>query len=140
MRVFTSLYVNSGLSYYTTEVPYMAGLSNALCALKGRAVACPSFFSSKFSKNSKLIKFVVAAFGALAVTHPALASSSADLFSSQSTTVSNTFGHGSSIEKWIYYAEIIIALAVYIKARNPLVFVGIAMVMIFTRVAFGIAG
>ena len=118
----------------------MAGLSNALSALKGRAVACPSFFSSKFSKNSKLIKFVVAAFGALAVTHPALASSSADLFSSQSTTVSNTFGHGSSIEKWIYYAEIIIALAVYIKARNPLVFVGIAMVMIFTRVAFGIAG
>ena len=118
----------------------MAGLSNALSALKGRAVACPSFFSSIFRKNSTLFKIVVAAAGAAAVIHPALASSSADLFSSQATTVTNTFGHGSSIEKWFYYGEIIIALAVYIKARNPLVFVGIAMVMIFTRVAFGIAG
>jgi hypothetical protein len=41
--------------------------------------------------------------------------------------------------KWFYIAEIIMGLFIYIKARSPLVFVGIVMAIIFTRVAFGIA-
>ena len=66
-------------------------------------------------------------------------SSGTDLLSSQNTTVNSTFGSGSSLIKWFYIAEIIMGLFIYIKARSPLVFVGIVMAIIFTRVAFGIA-
>ena len=63
-----------------------------------------------------------------------------DLFSGQQETVSKTFGASSSVTKWFYIGEVFLGLATYMKTRNPLVFVGIAMVMIFTKVAFGIIG
>ena len=45
----------------------------------------------------------------------------------------------TSIVKWFYIAEIIMGLFIYIKVRSPMVFVGIVMCIIFTRVAFSIA-
>jgi type IV conjugative transfer system pilin TraA len=68
------------------------------------------------------------------------ADDSGDLLSSQQTTVNNTFGHGSTLEKWFYFAEIIISLFTYFKVRTPMVFMGLIMVIIFTRIGFGIAG
>ncbi|EBD1309267.1 type IV conjugative transfer system pilin TraA [Atlantibacter hermannii] len=111
---------------------------NALQAGKGWAVA--SLFR-KARKNLKLNKW--AKYGGLALisfmfAHPVLAAGT-DLLSSQNTTVNSTFGSGSSLVKWFYIAEIIMGLFIYIKTRSPLVFVGIVMAIIFTRVAFGIA-
>lgn len=68
------------------------------------------------------------------------ADDSGDLLSSQQTTVNNTFGHGSTLEKWFYFAEIIISLFAYFRVRTPMVFMGLIIVIIFTRIGFGIAG
>lgn len=111
---------------------------NALNVTKGWAVA--SLFRQarenhqlkKFIRNGGLVLI------SLMVAHPVLASGT-DLLASQQTTVNSTFGSGSSIIKWFYIAEIIMGLFIYIKARSPLVFVGIVACIIFTRVAFSIA-
>lgn len=92
-------------------------------------------------KNLKEALKTAAAFGGVlalmaAMMHPAFAT---DLLSSQDSTVTGTFGHGSSLERYFYYAEIIMALFGYIKSRSPLIFVGLVMVIIFTRIGFGIA-
>jgi type IV conjugative transfer system pilin TraA len=62
-----------------------------------------------------------------------------DLLSTQNSTVTSTFGSGSSLVKWIYISEIIMGLFIYIKSRSPLVFVGIVICIIFTRIGFAIA-
>lgn len=116
----------------------MSTKGNALNVMKGWAVA--SLFRKarenrqikKFIKNGGLVLI------SLMVTHPVLASGT-DLLASQQTTVSSTFGSGSSIIKWFYIAEIIIALFTYIKVRSPLVFLGLVICIIFTRIAFSIA-
>jgi len=111
---------------------------SALNVGKGWAVA--SLFRK--ARENRKAKFYLKSAGAfliaLMVTHPAFASGT-DLLSSQNTTVNSTFGSGSSLVKWFYLAEIIMGLFIYIKARSPLVFVGIVMAIIFTRVAFSIA-
>jgi len=72
-------------------------------------------------------------------TQLARAGGGTDLLASQQATVSSTFGSGSSIVKWFYIGEIIIALFSYIKMRSPLVFLGLVICIIFTRIGFGIA-
>jgi type IV conjugative transfer system pilin TraA len=86
----------------------------------------------KFIKNGGLILI------SLMVAHPVLAAGT-DLLASQQTTVDSTFGSDSSLIKWFYIAEILMGLFIYIKARSPLVFIGIVACIIFTRVAFSIA-
>lgn len=116
----------------------MSTQDNALNVGKGWAVA--SLFRKarenrqvkKFIKNGGLILI------SLMVTHPAL-SAGTDLLASQQTTVSSTFGSDSSLIKWFYIAEIVMGLFIYIKARSPLVFIGIVACIIFTRIAFSIA-
>ena len=111
---------------------------SALNVGKGWAVA--SLFRK--ARENRQAKFYLKSAGAfliaLIATHPAFASGT-DLLSSQNATVNSTFGSGSSLVKWFYIAEIIMGLFIYIKARSPLVFVGIVMAIIFTRVACGIA-
>jgi type IV conjugative transfer system pilin TraA len=110
---------------------------SALNVGKGWAVA--SLFRK--ARENRQMKFYLKSAGAfliaLMVTHPAFASGTDLLLTA--TTVNSTFGSGSSLIKWFYIAEIIMGLFIYIKARSPLVFVGIVMAIIFTRVAFGIA-
>lgn len=116
----------------------MVNAGNALSTRKGWAVA--SLFRKNRS-NIQMKKFIQAG-GlialALLVTHPAFATGT-DLLSSQNTTVNSTFGSGSSLVKWFYISEIIIALFTFIKVRSPLVFVGLVICIIFTRVGFSIA-
>ena len=123
---------------FTSEKTNMLTKGSALNVGKGWAVA--SLFRK--ARENRQAKFYLKSAGAfliaLMVTHPAFASGT-DLLSSQNATVNSTFGSGSSLVKWFYIAEIIMGLFIYIKARSPLVFVGIVMAIIFTRVAFGIA-
>lgn len=123
---------------FTSEKTNTLTKGSALNVGKGWAVA--SLFRK--ARENRQAKFYLKSAGAfliaLMVTHPAFASGT-DLLSSQNATVNSTFGSGSSLVKWFYIAEIIMGLFIYIKARSPLVFVGIVMAIIFTRVAFGIA-
>lgn len=92
----------------------------------------------KAHKNKLAIAGAVTA--AALIPGVALADDSGDLLSSQQTTVNSTFGHGSSLEKWFYIAEVFLSLIAYFRVRTPMVFMGLIMVMIFTRIAFGLIG
>lgn len=116
----------------------MTNAGSALSTRKGWAVA--SLIKTAY-RNFQMKQFLQAGgliAAALLVTHPAFATGT-DLLSSQATTVNSTFGSGSSLVKWFYIAEIIIALFTFIKVRSPLVFVGLVICIIFTRVGFSIA-
>lgn len=122
----------------------MSHIGNALNARKGRAVA--SFIGNvkdKFNLNREfnlgsVWKMACAIIIALAFTRLAHATGS-DLLATQNSTVTGTFGEGSSLVKWFYIAEVIFGIFLFIKTRSPLVFVGIVMAVIFTKIGFGLA-
>lgn len=129
----------------------MSSYGNAFNAKKGRAVA--SLFGNRIGKFSLSHKFnlsrkfvlsrMVRIIGslALALLFSKLAhATGTDLLSSQNSTVNATFGADSSMVKWFYIAEILIGLFTFIKVRSPLVFAGIVVAIIATKVGFSIAG
>ena len=63
-----------------------------------------------------------------------------DLLKTQQQDASDTFGLQSSVMRWIYFAEIIISVVGFIKTRNPLVFVGLIIVLLVTRAFYGMIG
>jgi len=117
----------------------MFSQDNALKVRKGWAVASLFRNARKYILLKKVLKNGGLILVSLMAAHVAYASGS-DLLASQDSTVTSTFGHGSSLEKYFYYGEIIAALLLYIKSRSPAVFIGFLGVVIFTRVCFGIAG
>lgn len=122
----------------------MSTNGNAFEAKKGWAVASligkvkNKFWLGREFNLSLAWKFICAIVLTFVISRLANASGT-DLLASQKSTVNATFGADSSLITWFYIAEIIMGLFIYIKARSPLVFVGIVMAIIFTRVAFGIA-
>lgn len=96
----------------------MTNVGSALNTRKGGAVA--SLFRETIH-NMQLKKFIKAGgliVIALLVTHPAFATGT-DLLSPQQTTVNSTFGSGSSLVKWFYIAEILIALTDVAACCSP---------------------
>ena len=62
-----------------------------------------------------------------------------DLLAAQKDMISANFGDGSSLVYVAYMAEIISAIAIYIKSKNLLVLVGLVVVLIFTKAGFSLA-
>jgi len=98
-----------------------------------------------FKNNKKTLATVGVTAAVVALPSLAFAANTAttgtgDLLQSQNTTVTNTFGAQSSMVRWIYIAEVFMSLIAYWKVRSPMVFVGLIMVMLFTRIAFGLIG
>ncbi|MEQ9883230.1 type IV conjugative transfer system pilin TraA [Pectobacterium brasiliense] len=116
----------------------MANTGNALNAEKGRAVASLFKKACAFFQQKRIIEKGGIACLALLAAHPAF-SATGDLLASQDGTVTNTFGSGSSLVKWFYLAEIFMGVFIYMKSRSPLVFIGVPMVIIFTRIGFSLA-
>lgn len=116
----------------------MANAGNALKTKQGWAVA--SLFKSAFKKfNLNKACGMASTFLFLLLASKVAQASGTDLLSSQNTTVNSTFGSGSSLVKWMYLAEIIMAIFAYVRTRSPLVFFGLVVVIIFTRIGFAIA-
>ncbi|WP_080496776.1 type IV conjugative transfer system pilin TraA [Yersinia enterocolitica] len=61
-----------------------------------------------------------------------------DLMAAGQETVTGTFGAGSSIAKWIILAEVIVGIITYIKTKNMFMLFGIAVVIVFTTIGFGL--
>lgn len=122
----------------------MSSNGNAFNAKKGWAVA--SLFGKlksefKLSRGFNLNtgwKIISAVLMAILFTRVAHATGT-DLLSSQNSTVTSTFGADSSLVKWFYIAEVVMGVFLFIKVRSPLVFVGIVMTIIFTKIGFSIA-
>lgn len=130
----------------------MSSNGNAFNAKKGWAVASLiGKLTGKFNSGKKkfnlsrgfgfgtILKMLCAIILALTCVKLAHATGT-DLLSSQTSTVNATFGADSSLVKWFYIAEIIIGLFLFIKTRSPLVFGGVVLAIIATKVGFSVAG
>lgn len=64
-----------------------------------------------------------------------------DLLASQKQDAKDTFGHGSTVEWGLYIGEIILSVGLYMKTRNPMIFVGgLVFLIVVTRTFFSLAG
>ncbi|PAV01469.1 hypothetical protein CBG25_16510 [Arsenophonus sp. ENCA] len=61
-----------------------------------------------------------------------------DLFSGGKEVVKSTFGKGSTVVWILYVLEILAAIFAYVKTKNLAVFGGIAAVIVFVNVVFGL--
>lgn len=69
---------------------------------------------------------------------PVMQAHAQDLFSSGKATINDTFGTGSTVMWILYLIEILMAGYTYMKTKNLAMFAGIAALMVFVNVAFGI--
>ncbi|WP_334472945.1 type IV conjugative transfer system pilin TraA [Arsenophonus sp. PmNCSU2021_1] len=69
---------------------------------------------------------------------PAAAAATKDLFSGGKEVVKSTFGKGSTVVWILYVLEILAAIFAYVKTKNLAVFGGIAAVIVFVNVVFGL--
>ncbi|HBQ7798462.1 TPA: hypothetical protein L8R65_005038 [Klebsiella pneumoniae] len=93
-----------------------------------------TFFSKprNFGAAALAVMFV-----ALMMT-PSLHAHAVDLFKNGKTTVKDTFGSGSTVVWILYVLEILAAIFSYVKTKNLAVFGGIAAIMVFVNVVFGL--
>lgn len=93
-----------------------------------------TFFSNprNFGAAALTVMFV-----ALMMT-PSLHAHAVDLFKNGKTTVKDTFGSGSTVVWILYVLEILAAIFSYVKTKNLAVFGGIAAIMVFVNVVFGL--
>lgn len=61
-----------------------------------------------------------------------------DLLAAQKDMISANFGDNSTLIYAAYMAEIISAIAIYIKTKNLLVLIGLVVVLIFTKAGFSL--
>lgn len=53
-------------------------------------------------------------------------------------TVNDTFGKDSTFATWLIIGEIVIGAFMYIKTKNLMLLAGVAVVIVFLNVAFGL--
>ncbi|MBN1090594.1 type IV conjugative transfer system pilin TraA [Pantoea sp. 1B4] len=97
------------------------------------------FLTSLKSSPSFRHSLMLCALMLVVVVFPHIANAT-DLLKTQQQDASDTFGLQSSVMRWIYFAEIIISVVGFIKTRNPLVFVGLIVVLLVTRAFYGMVG
>lgn len=85
-----------------------------------------------------LLKITVLGCVLLGITD-AYADDATDYLAGQKDMISKNFGDGSTLVYAAYMAEIISAIALYIKSKNLLVLVGLVIILIFTKAGFAIA-
>ncbi|MFQ1718513.1 type IV conjugative transfer system pilin TraA [Aeromonas veronii] len=61
-----------------------------------------------------------------------------DLLVGGKQTVDDTFGKDSTLAKWVIIGEIFIGAFMYIKTKNLMLLAGVAVVIVFLNVAFGL--
>lgn len=61
-----------------------------------------------------------------------------DLLAAGKQTVDDTFGKNSTLSKWFILGEILVGVFTYIKTKNLMLLAGVAIVIVFLNVAFGL--
>ena len=100
-------------------------------ALSGPGPVAPATRRLAYFATLALMTLLIA----LSVIHPAHAE---DLLQSGAATVNETFGEGSTFSKWLILGEAVFAIFMYIKTKNMMVLGGIAVVIVFLNIAFGL--
>lgn len=62
-----------------------------------------------------------------------------DLLAGGKEVANDTFGANSTIAVWIILAEVIVGAIGYIRTKNIMLLLGVAIVVVFTTIAFGLA-
>lgn len=88
----------------------------------------------------RFLRFIAWASLAILVTLMSMGNAHAvDILAPGATTVTDTFGAGSTFAKWLILAEVIIGVFMYIKTKNLLLLAGVAVVIVFTTIGFDLA-
>ncbi|MER1770574.1 type IV conjugative transfer system pilin TraA [Proteus mirabilis] len=88
--------------------------------------------------KSAITTLMLFAIGLIIMMMPTLQAHADDLFASGKEQVKDSFGKGSTIIYILYVIEILMAVFTYIRTKNLMMMGGIAAVMIFVNVAFGL--
>lgn len=126
-----------------TNHPAMAGGAAEACPASGAEVS--SGLSGLFLRLCRAIYrhranliLIVLAVLFFALPHLGYAE---DLLVNQKQDAKDTFGHGSTVEWGLYIAEILLSAGLYMKTRNPMLFIGgLGFLIIVTRSFFALAG
>ncbi|NIF23910.1 type IV conjugative transfer system pilin TraA [Candidatus Pantoea multigeneris] len=85
--------------------------------------------------HRKKLAFVPAV---MLMASPVMQAHAQDLFSSGKETIRDTFGTNSTTVWILYVLEVLFAIFTYIKTKNLALFGGIAALLVFANVAFGL--
>ncbi|EMQ5759676.1 type IV conjugative transfer system pilin TraA [Proteus mirabilis] len=88
--------------------------------------------------KSAITTLMLFAIGLIIMMMPTLQAHADDLFASGKEQVKDSFGKDSTIIYILYVIEILMAVFTYIRTKNLMMMGGIAAVMIFVNVAFGL--
>lgn len=92
-----------------------------------------------FAKNKNAVTtMMLFAIGFIIMMIPSLRPHADDLFSSGKAQINDSFGKDSTVVWIIYVIEILAAAFMYIKTKNLAIFGGIAALIIFMNVVFGL--
>lgn len=107
----------------------LASMSKGIRASSNKAMG---YLKEAFRRH----KATVALLG-LMVAAPSIANAAGtDLLASGKDDVVSTFGADSLVMMCVIIAEIIVSIGMYIKTKNLMVLMGLAVVIIFTTVGF----
>ena len=110
-------------------------------SIKAKGISVFKKVKSTFSEINKARKVAGGIIPAIAVLMLCSNNSFAeDLMAAGKETVNDTFGLDSAIAKWIILAEVIVGIITCIKTKNMFMLFGIAVVIVFTTIGFGLAG
>lgn len=93
---------------------------------------------SFFKNPRKMGAVAMGVLGLAVMMTPALHAHAEDLFAGGKTTINETFGKSSTVIWILYILEIMAAIFAYVKTKNLAMFGGIAAVIVFVNVVFGI--
>lgn len=92
-----------------------------------------------FLQNKRAITtLILFSIGIIIMMMPTLQAHAEDLFASGKAEIKDSFGKNSTVIYILYVIEVLFAVFTYTKTKNLAMFGGIAAVMIFVNVAFGL--
>lgn len=103
-----------------------------------KSLTLKNFFKKIPLKKEGVTNLSLFVLGLAILFFPSLNAYADDIFKAGRTEISDTFGKNSTVIYILYIIEIIVAIYLYTKSKNLGVFAGIAVIMVFVNIAFGV--
>lgn len=103
-----------------------------------KSLTLKNFFRKNPLRKEGITNLSLFILGLAILFFPSLNAYAEDIFKAGRTEISDTFGKNSTVIFILYLFEIIVAIYIYTKSKNLGVFAGIAIIMVFVNVAFGV--
>ncbi|MBT0513767.1 type IV conjugative transfer system pilin TraA [Morganella morganii] len=103
-----------------------------------KIISLKTVLRNAFSNKKFITMLGVTSFAAGLMMMPSTHALADDLFAGAKDQVKDSFGKDSAIIYILYVIEVLMAVFTYIKTKNLMMMGGIAAVLIFVNVAFGL--